>query len=272
MSITKIGRASWVESDAVTAITMHEEPTPHIVISLRNSIIVVHPEEGNTLEGSVHNIIDRIEATRGFDRNVEANSPTGADRPDLDDESEPEKPHVTFSLETGERLYGSGAASSEIWQKIAAACLPGMPLDTLDRAYSAWMNSDGIPGQIGWIPDGTKLVPEDHQSDLGSTSESKIFAEAATDFLEAGRNLRNTGEVKASPVGSGYIGRTSVKTIHRVVQELTGNGVVEGSANISKFEMAVRLAERLGFQVDRNVAQPMPVKPAPISGIDTFDE
>jgi hypothetical protein len=52
---------------------------------------------------------------------------------------------IIFDAETGEMLHTGPGSTGEIWQKIAAQCLPGMPAELVSKAYGDWLDADIDP-------------------------------------------------------------------------------------------------------------------------------
>jgi len=52
---------------------------------------------------------------------------------------------IIFDAETGEMLHTGPGSTGEIWQKIAAQCLPGMPAELVSKAYGDWLEADIDP-------------------------------------------------------------------------------------------------------------------------------
>jgi hypothetical protein len=56
---------------------------------------------------------------------------------------------IMFDAETGEMIMPSEAATGEIWQSIAAQCLPGIPVELVAKAYGDWLEADTDPRPLG---------------------------------------------------------------------------------------------------------------------------
>lgn len=52
---------------------------------------------------------------------------------------------VMFDADTGDMLMPSEGARGEIWERMAAQCLPGMPVELVAKAYGDWLDADTDP-------------------------------------------------------------------------------------------------------------------------------
>lgn len=56
---------------------------------------------------------------------------------------------IMFDADTGDMLAPSEAAPGPIWERMAAQCLPGMPVELIAKAYGDWLDADTDPRPFG---------------------------------------------------------------------------------------------------------------------------
>lgn len=102
---------------------------------------------------------------------------------------------IQFDSETGENLTPDVSAIGSVWSKIAAAAMPGISTEELDRWYGEHMDNDDAskPGRLRWVADG--------DDDPISSSTAGIAGEIAAGRIKA-HAKHGANSIEATPAES----------------------------------------------------------------------